>query len=119
MKTVLAELLTLPPDSKEAQAALEGIEGLEEMDNQTAVLAGLMKQAMSGDFRAVQELRNILGESRDTAAEAKERKARTEHIQTSTAVLKARANVEDVDNVPDDGFLAALDETSQEVWSES
>lgn len=84
MKTALSELLTLPPDSEEAQAALAGIVGLDDADNQTAVLAGLMKAAMGGDVKAVQELRNILGESRDTAAEAKERKARVEKLQTET-----------------------------------
>lgn len=120
MKAVLSELLTLPPNSSEAQAALRGLSDLlgEEADNQTAVLAGLMKQAMTGDVKAVQEIRNILGESRDTAPEAKERKARTEHTQVSTAVLKARASMDEEEQPEDDGFLDALEEAAAEVWSE-
>lgn|GEM_PF-1165866 len=116
MKSALDELMTLPPNSPEAQAALKGIGALlDDADNQTAVLAGLMKAAMAGDFRAVKELRNILGESRDTSAEKAERKARTEQLKAKTAALKARSSTEP-DTVENDGFLDAISRKAAEDW---
>ena len=117
MKSVLNELLTMPAESDEAKTALAGVEHLlPECDNQTAVLAGLMKQAMLGEVKAVQEIRNILGESRDTAAEKAERKARTEKLKADTAALRARTG--EPEEAPDDGFLEAMGKAAAEVWQE-
>lgn len=95
MKTVLNDLMTLPPDSREAKKALEGLgDLLDDADNQTAVLAGLMKKAMKGDSKAMKELRSILGET-DKAQEAKEHKPKAQ----------------------DDGFIDALTGKAVEDWS--
>lgn len=95
MKTVLSDLLTLPPDSKEAKAALKGLEGLvDEADNQTAVLAALMKRAMKGDTGAVKELRSILGED-----------------------VKAAPKTEKPTKTPDDGFIEAIGRKAGDDWA--
>lgn len=94
MKTALNDLLTLPPESKEAKKALEGMGvPMEEADNQTAVLAGLVKASMKGNPKAIKELRSILGEM-EKAPEPKERKA------------------------PNDGFLKALSGKAAEDWQD-
>lgn len=116
MKTVLNELLTLPAESAVAQAALGGID-LDGADNQAAILAGLMKAAMAGDVKAVQEIRNILGESRDTPAEKAERKARTEKLQADAAAAQAKVNGDGQER-PDDGFIEALRGEAASDWSE-
>lgn len=85
LKDTLKLLMQLPPDSPEAKEALAGLGAdLDCADNQTAMVAGLMKKAMKGDSKAMKELRNILGESRDTAIEAKERKARIDKLNADT-----------------------------------
>lgn len=81
---MLNELLMLPPESEEARAALEGMEGLEDADNQAAILAGLAKSCFRGDPKAVKELRAILGEGADYTAAKEERKARIEKLKAET-----------------------------------
>jgi hypothetical protein len=115
MRTVLNELLLLPPDSPEAQEALQGFV-IDGADNQAAVLAGLLKRGMTGDPKAVQEILRILGESRDTAAEKAERKARTEKLKADTALQQARLNSDCPTDIPEDGFLNAL-EGAAEDWT--
>lgn len=115
LRAAMQELLALPPDSPEAQAALAGLH-LEGVDNQTAMLAGLLKAAMTGDVKAVQEVRNIIGDSRDTAAERAERKARTDKLWAEAAAAQAKVN--GVADCPDDGFLDALRGEVTDSWSE-
>lgn len=115
MRTVLNELLLLPPDSPEAQEALQGFV-IDGADNQAAVLAGLLKRGMTGDPKAVQEILRILGESRDTAAEKAERKARTEKLKADAALQQARLNSDCPTDIPEDGFLTAL-EGAAEDWT--
>lgn len=143
MREVLNQILTMPApfDSVPQDLAIEA--GEEVVDNQTLLLAQLVRKAqgysymeqteqqtpdgqtiarsvsirhLAPDVKAAQEIRNILGDSRDTAAEKAERKARTDKLKADTAAIKAKNSTEAQD-APDDGFLAALDGKAAEDWS--
>ena len=138
MKTVLGEILAAPAnrDAVPIDASLV-VPG--DMDNQTLMLVQLFRRATGYDYdeteeilggeatvrkfkrkhipadvRAVQEIRNILGESRETAAEKAERKARTEKLKADAAAVQAKNGEQE--SVPDDGFLAALREEAADAW---
>jgi hypothetical protein len=64
----------------------------------------------------VKEIRNILGESRETAAEKAERKARTEKLKADTEALRAKSGAQE--EIADDGFLEALAGEAADVWRE-
>lgn len=141
MRAVLNELLTLPARSEDIPIEVSEL-APGEVDNQTLMLAQLFRRAtgyeyteikekngdtcemttvrkqVPPDVKAVQEIRNILGESRDTAAEKAERKARTEHINASTVLLQARSSDMDPEKAPDDGFLEALEGKAAEDWQQ-
>ena len=113
MKTVLNEILAMPADPNGMPLEVAHI-APGKIDNQTLMLAQLFRKATGYDYdeteiqtgdtstqklkrkhvppdvKAVQEIRNILGESRDTSAEKAERKARTEKLKAETAAVKAK-----------------------------
>lgn len=140
MKTVLGEILASPAnrDAVPLDASLV-VPG--DMDNQTLMLVQLFRRATGYDYdeteeivggegtvhkykrkhipadvRAVQEIRNILGESRETAAEKAERKARTDRIKADTEAIRAKSGAQE--EIADDGFLQALTAEAADVWSE-
>lgn len=139
MKTVLSEILALPADVDAMPIGVSTIVG-GEIDNQTLLLAQLFRRATGYDYdehetqtgetyveklkrkhippdvKAVQEIRNILGESRDTAAEKAERKARTDRIKADTEAIRAKSGAQE--EIADDGFLQALTAEAADVWSE-
>lgn len=115
MKTVLGEILALPADPNGIPLGVSAVVP-GEIDNQTLMLAQLFRRATGYDYdeteeicggeasvrkfkrkhipadvKAVQEIRNILGESRETAAELKERRARTDRLRADTEAIRAKA----------------------------
>lgn len=133
MKTVLGEILAAPAnrDAVPLDASLV-VPG--DMDNQTLMLVQLFRRATGYDYdeteeivggedsvrkfkrkhipadvRAVQEIRNILGESRDTAAEKAERKARTDRIKADTEAIRAKSGADTaMDREKENNLLAQL-----------
>lgn len=119
MKSVLGEILALPANPDFIPVEVSGVVpgGI---DNQTLMLVQLFRRATGYDYdeteditgenivhkfkrkhipadvKAVQEIRNILGESRDTAAEKAERKARTEKLKADTELLRVRSGADGV-----------------------
>ena len=137
MKSVLGEILAMPA-SRDAIPVDASLVVPGDMDNQTLMLVQLFRRATGYDYdeteevsageasvrkfkrkhlppdvKAVQEIRNILGESRDTAAEKAERKARTEKLKADTAAIQAKNG--EPEEAPDDGFLDALREEAADV----
>lgn len=140
MKSVLNEILAAPAnrDAVPIDASLV-VPG--DMDNQTLMLVQLFRRATGYDYdeteeilggeatvrkfkrkhipadvSAVKEIRNILGESRDSAAEKAERKARTEKLKADTEALRAKSGAQE--EIADDGFLEALAGEAADVWRE-
>ena len=120
MKSVLGEILAMPA-SRDAIPVDASLVVPGDMDNQTLMLVQLFRRATGYDYdeteevsageasvrkfkrkhlppdvKAVQEIRNILGESRDTAAEKAERKARTEKLKADTELLRVRSGADGV-----------------------
>jgi hypothetical protein len=139
MKTVLNEILAMPADPNGMPLGVSSVVP-GEIDNQTLMLAQLFRKATGYDYdetetqtgdtcvqklkrkhippdvSAVKEIRNILGESRDSAAEKAERKARTEKLKADTEAQRAKSGAQE--EIADDGFLEALAGEAEDVWRE-
>lgn len=61
MKAKMKMLLELPCTADDWNEAAEMGVDMSEIDNETAMLIGLFKEAKSGNVQAVKEIRNILG----------------------------------------------------------
>lgn len=86
MKAKMKMLLELPCTADDwNEAAMMGIDA-SEIDNETAMLIGLFKEAKSGNVQAVKEIRNILGKdnsSEELALKKKEMKMKEEDANNS------------------------------------
>lgn len=86
-----------------------GIE-LGEIDNETLMLVGLFRKAMNGDVQAVREVRNILGRDNDTE------RLKIQKKQLSLQEKKLSGELDE--ELPDDGFLAALNGSAAQDWED-
>lgn len=81
MKAKMKMLLELPCTAEDWNEAAEMGVDMSEIDNETAMLIGLFKEAKSGNVQAVKEIRNILGKdnsSEELALKKKELKMKEE-----------------------------------------
>lgn len=87
LKNTMKMLLDLPVSSYEdAQKLMDmGIDLQTDGNNQTLMLAALLREAADGNVKAVREIRSILGEQLETPLEAKEKRL---HAQKLEAELK-------------------------------
>ena len=81
MRQMMKLLLEADAPEKWRQMLEELGVGPDYMDNQAAVLAGLLGAAVGGDVRAVREIRSILGQTIETPLETRERKARIARLE--------------------------------------
>ena len=81
MKAKMKMLLELPCTADDWNEAAEMGVDMSDIDNDTAMLIGLFKEAKSGNVQAVKEIRNILGKdnsSEELALKKKELKMKEE-----------------------------------------
>lgn len=110
MKAVMKELLSLPVSDTKTwnQCAAMGIDP-EKIDNQTAMLVALFQRAIaSGDVSAVKEILSIIGEDND---------AERLKLQKQELKLKEKKLGDNDEEIPDDGFLAALNGSAAGDWN--
>lgn len=86
MKAKMKMLLELPCTADDWNEAAEMGVDMSDIDNETAMLIGLFKEAKSGNVQAVKEIRNILGKdnsSEELALKKKELKMKEEAANNS------------------------------------
>lgn len=88
MKAKMKMLLELPcVETDWNEAAIMGVDA-SDIDNETAMLIGLFKEAKSGNVQAVKEVRNILGKdnsSEELALKKKELSLKEKQLSGDTA----------------------------------
>lgn len=88
MKAKMKMLLELPCTADDCNEAAEMGVDMSEIDNETAMLIGLFKEAKSGNVQAVKEIRNILGKdnsSEELALKKKELKMKEEAAKSGSS----------------------------------
>lgn len=110
MRDAMKELLSMPVVNNEIynQTALMGVDP-ENIDNQTAILCRLILNAQCGDVAAEREIRSIIGEDNEAA--------RIKMQKEDLKLKKQRYNGDD-EEIVDDGFIKALEETATEDWAD-
>ena len=110
MKSVLSAMLNADVVSDEIynSAAEMGVDVME-MTYQAAIIAALIKKAASGDVAAVREIRSIIGEDNDTERVK---------LQKKQLAMQEKKLSGEVGEVPDDGFLNALNGSAADDWAE-
>lgn len=111
MKSKMKMILDLPVSEYEDFNQLTSL-GLdvEDIDNETLMLAGLFKKAKNGDVFAIREIRNILGKDNDTERVKLQKKQLT--------LQEKKLSGETEPELEDDGFIAALNGSAASDWSE-
>ena len=109
LKAAMKSLLALPvQDINQWNAISEmGVDSAD-IDNQTAIACALMSKAMAGDVAAFKEIRSLLGEDND----AERVKLRKQELK-----LKEKKLGDGDEEVPDDGFLEALNGSAAGDWN--
>ena len=110
MKSVLSAMLNADVVSDEIynSAAEMGVDVMD-MTYQAAIIAALIKKASSGDVAAVREIRSIIGEDNDTERVK---------LQKKQLAMQEKKLSGDNEELPDDGFIAALNGSAAEDWTE-
>lgn len=110
MKSVLSAMLNADVVSDEIynSAAEMGVD-VTDMTYQAAIIAALIKKASSGDVAAVREIRSIIGEDNDTERVK---------LQKKQLAMQEKKLSGDNEELPDDGFLDALNGSAAEDWTE-
>lgn len=88
MKAKMKMLLELPCTADDWNEAAEMGVDMSDIDNETAMLIGLFKEAKSGNVQAVKEIRNILGKdnfSEELALKKKELKMKEEAAKSGSS----------------------------------
>lgn len=88
MKAKMKMLLELPCTADDCNEAAEMGVDMSDIDNETAMLIGLFKEAKSGNVQAVKEIRNILGKdnsSEELALKKKELKMKEEAAKSGSS----------------------------------
>ena len=100
MRSVLSAMLNADVVSDEIynSAAEMGVDVMD-MTYQAAIIAALIKKAASGDVAAVREIRSIIGEDNDTERVK---------LQKKQLAMQEKKLSGDTEELPDDGFLNAL-----------
>lgn len=109
MKAAMKELLAMPVSDNDLWNTCAAM-GVMPEDNQTALLVMLYrKAALLGDVAAFREIRNIIGEDND---------AERLKLQKQDMKLKEKKLGGDEEEIPDDGFLDALNGSAADDWKE-
>ena len=122
LKQNLELILSLPAnDRAKANLASLGFDVDDDINNMMLVAASLFKQAINGNIRAIEKCSSGLLEE---DLEIKRLKGLIEKQKVEIEYLKARAESERVKQAvlqgdsEDDGFIAALQESAEDDWSE-
>ena len=109
LKAAMKAVLSLPVQDTDKWNAISAI-GVDpaDIDNQTAIVCALMSSAMAGDVAAFKEIRSLLGEDND----AERVKLRKQELK-----LKEKKLDDGDEEVPDDGFLDALNGAAAGDWN--
>ena len=110
LKAAMKAVLSLPVQSIDNWNAISAL-GVDpaDIDNQTAIVCALMSKAMAGDVAAFKEIRSIIGEDND---------AERLKLQKQELKLKEKKLGDNDEEIPDDGFLAALNGTAAGDWND-
>ena len=106
MKAKMKMLLELPCTADDWNEAAEMGVDMSDIDNETAMLIGLFKEAKSGNVQAVKEIRNILGKDNSSAELALKKK-------------ELKMKEEAANNSPEDTSLHITIDYGEENESES
>lgn len=110
LKAAMKAVLSLPVQSIDNWNAISAL-GVDpaDIDNQTAIVCALMSKAMAGDVAAFKEIRSLLGEDND---------AERLKLQKQELKLKEKKLGDNDEEIPDDGFLAALNGSAAGDWND-
>ena len=109
LKAAMKAVLSLPVQDTDKWNAISAI-GVDpaDIDNQTAIVCALMSRAMAGDVAAFKEIRSLLGEDNDTERVK---------LQKKQLAMQEKKLSGEVEEVPDDGFLDALNGAAAGDWN--
>ena len=110
LKAAMKAVLSLPVQDIDKWNAISAL-GVDpaDIDNQTAIVCALMSKAMAGDVAAFKEIRSLLGEDND---------AERLKLQKQELKLKEKKLGDNDEEIPDDGFLAALNGSAAGDWND-
>lgn len=110
LKAAMKSLLALPVQDINRWNAISelGVDP-DDIDNQTAIACALMARALKGDVSAFKEIRSLIGEDND---------AERLKLQKQELKLKEKKMGGSDEELPDDGFLAALNESAAGDWND-
>lgn len=124
MRDRVIALMEAPADPSVARGMSKT--GVQVNDMADAILAGLMRSALKGDVKAFDKLMEYSGQSvkeqdRREIKELEKRKAQleAERAEMENELYRMRLNAIkglDDEEIPDDGFLEALESTAAEDW---
>lgn len=125
LKQRMKALMELQADPKIA-AALEKT-GVEVNDNLDVLMASIMKGVLKGDPRMIQKALELSEQDPQAKAKAKAEKLELEKLKLENERLKLENEKQQImlnaykgigqDELPDDGFLTALEGTAEEDWN--
>ena len=109
LKAAMKAVLSLPVQDINNWNAISAL-GVDpaDIDNQTAIVCALMSKAMAGDVAAFKEIRSLLGEDND---------AECVKLRKQELKLKEKKLDDGDEEVPDDGFLDALNGAAAGDWN--
>lgn len=113
LKRSMETLLKLDIPDPNYQNTLKKM-GLEPTVEQALVFSLTINGIKKGDPRAFTAIQQVIGQDK-TLSDRAEQKARTEKLRAETKKLKTDGAIADV---PDDGFLDALNGKAGEIWNE-
>lgn len=110
LKAAMKAVLSLPVQDIDKWNAISAL-GVDpaDIDNQTAIVCALMSRALAGDVAAFKEIRSLLGEDND---------AERLKLQKQELKLKEKKLGDNDEEIPDDGFLAALNGSAAGDWND-
>lgn len=109
-------LLTAKIDSPEWTPLLEAL-GLDST-LESAVNAAMIREALNGNVKAYEAIARYSGQSDRTEADHEEQRARVEKEQAQTEAIRKKSELNEADEIEDDGFMDALNGNTSEDWAD-
>lgn len=120
MKQAMNLLLSLPPSEEYIQTLK--VLGIDEIDadNQMLMLASAFNQALKGNVKAMNFIKDITGSTAANEAELQRIKLEREKLKLERErleLLKAKLNLNE-EEIADDGFIEALNNSAKDDWND-
>lgn len=109
-------LLTAKIDSPEWTPVLEAL-GLDST-LESAVNAAMIREALKGNVKAYEAIARYSGQSDRTEADHEEQRVRVDKEQAQAEAIKKKSELNEADEIEDDGFMDALKGNATEDWAD-